>query len=123
MQDLVEFCHILADQSPDEPVDLLQSLLESLKEKGRLPSGVETVDELNAIQMQRLLQEQQRHEKEFRRTWAEAIAKSSRFKQANVVNFELAQKAMQKGEQVWVAPIIMRPGKQSLFFHHLYEDR
>lgn len=44
------------------------------------------------------------------------IAKNARFKNPNVVNMEYAQQAIKKGEQVWVAPLIMKPGKHSVFF-------
>ena len=31
------------------------------------------------------------------------------------MNLELAKECIQKGEKVWVLPLIMRPGKQSVF--------
>lgn len=53
MYDVVDFCHMLAERNPEPPVDFLQVL----KDKGRVPSGVETIEELDPIQEQWLLQE------------------------------------------------------------------
>lgn len=48
--------------------------------------------------------------------WVSVLHKNMRFKTANTVNFEQAQRAVERGEQVWVLPLMMRPGKQTLFF-------
>ena len=45
MYDLFEFCHLLNDRSSEPTIDFL----EILKDKGKIPSGVEHVDELDAI--------------------------------------------------------------------------
>lgn len=46
MFDLFDFCHLLEDRTSDPPTDFIQIL----KDKGKIPSGIENVDELDPIQ-------------------------------------------------------------------------
>lgn len=45
MLDLIEYCHNL-EQAGNDPPDYLKIL----QDKGKIPSGVESIDELNNIQ-------------------------------------------------------------------------
>lgn len=73
-------------------------------------------------QKHELLLERQIYRKEIARTWQKTLGKYLRYKAPNAVNYELAVEAVNNGEKVWVLPLMMRPGKQSLFFSLLNQQ-
>lgn len=88
---------------------------QDLKGMGKIERDI-LMSELNAKQLKMLNDYTRQYEKRMLSKFETILQKNCRFAKPHVINLEAARRALDADEPVWLLPLFMKPGKQSIFF-------
>ena len=111
MFDLLEYIKHLVGHDWKNDDDILSDL----KGMGQIDRDA-LMSELNKRQLKMLNAEKRRYERQMLSKFERTLMANCRFLKPHVINLEGARRALEADEPVWMLPLFMKPGKQSLFF-------